>query len=152
MIFAAGISSKHRRKMQRQTQLRLAFNPFDYDHIARPSSKSFKNSFQGFIVQRKSFSFLQISLLFFLRFSMGYSREIVVFRVHPSKPRERESPVARGVQRNRTLDGRHLSALSAQMTLLNHRSATPWTPGWIGLPVLAPCSASTMRRKPAADY
>lgn len=37
------------------------------------------------------------------------------------------------VQRNRILDGRHLSALSAQMTLLNHRSATPWTPG-IGLP------------------
>lgn len=41
--------------------------------------------------------------------------------------------VARSVQGNRIPNGRHLSALSAQMTLLNHRFATPWTPG-IGLP------------------
>lgn len=97
------------------------------------------------MVQRKNLSlfffklarYFSPTVLFFFEFSMGYSRQIVVFRVHPSKPRG--DPVARRVQRNRSLDGRHLSALSAQMTLLNHRSATPWTLGGIGLPVLAPC-------------
>ena len=149
MISAGGISLKRRRGCKVKGS-----------HVSRSTPRyATLYIFRKFeTVQRKTFSlslfFFKLARYFlsdrviFLRISMGYSRQIVVFRVHPSKPRG--DPVARRVQRNRSLDGRHLSALSAQMTLLNHRSATPWTPG--GLPVLAPCSVSTTRSKPAADY
>lgn len=60
--------------------------------------------------------------------------------------RDRRDPVAPWTQGNRTPDGRtvsfffpacvRVSALSAQMTLLNHRFATPWTAG-IGLPLVS---------------
>lgn len=55
-------------------------------------------------------------------------------------------PVAYSVRGNGSPDKRHLSALSAQMTLLNHRFATPWTSG-IGLPPVSSVPREGKRTK-----
>lgn len=55
-------------------------------------------------------------------------------------------PVAYSVRGNGSPDKWHLSALSAQMTLLNHRFATPWTSG-IGLPPVSSVPREGKRTK-----